>query len=528
MTSTIPLSVSAQATQASMARMIQSFNPGTGEKVGEVPMTPLDALPDIMARARVVQRGWHKRGLQERLAIFRRFKEVFYVHREEIVSLIAAEQGKLPFEGQIEEFWPCIELVSYYLRNAESILRPRTVYAWLVPHRYQRIEYRPYGVVMVITPWNFPLYLSLPQIVTALLAGNSVIFKPSEFCPLSGQLIAEMLWEAGVPRDVFQVVQGEGDVAAATIRLRPDKIVFTGSVPTGRKVALAAAEQLIPVTLELGGKDAAIVLDDADLDRAAKGITFAGMTNSGQACASVERVFVMRSVAEPFLERLVQEVRDNLCQIGPEGTVRLTPITTPGQLQLIDAQVKEALAHGATAVIGGRVLDHGDGGRFYEPTILTNVTPAMRILTEETFGPVIPVMVVENDEEAIKLANDTGFGLLGSVWTQDRERGLRIARELKTGHSAINDHLLSANIPYLPWGGVGLTGYGRTRGPEGLLEMTTTQGFSYDLVQFPLYAQLLQYPHTDAKHNLVSRALTLLYGPTVGERLKAFRPGTPR
>lgn len=503
--------------------VIESFNPATGQKIGEVALTPLDALPAMMARARTAQVGWQRLGLKGRQALFRRFKEVFYLNRDKIIAMIAAEQGKPPFEGLLEEFWPCLETVSYFLRDSSRVLAPRRVWTFLVPHRFQQVERRPHGVVLVIAPWNFPFYLALPQVAAALIAGNTVIYKPSEACPLTGQLLGNLLWEAGIPRDVFQVAQGAGDVAAAMIQERPDKIVFTGSVPTGRKVAMAAAEQLIPVTLELGGKDAAIVLDDADLDQAARGIAFAGLANSGQVCASVERVYVMRSVADQFVQKLTEVIQTHLQERDVHGEVALTPITTPAQLKIIDGQVNEALAGGARAVTGGRVIER-DGGRFYAPTVLVDVTPDMRVMCEETFGPVIPVMVVDSDDEAIRRSNEAGFGLLGSVWTRDRARGLRIARELKTGHSSLNDHLISASIPSLPWGGVGLTGHGRTRGPEGLLDMTTPQGVSFDMVRLPIFEELVQFPHTPLKLGVIKRLLMVLYGPTWGERLKALLP----
>jgi acyl-CoA reductase-like NAD-dependent aldehyde dehydrogenase len=358
-------------------------------------------------------------------------------------------------------------------------------------------------------------------VMAALVSGNSVLFKPSEFAVLAGALLGEMLWEAGVPRDVFQVVQGAGDVAAAAIKLHPNKVAFTGSVTTGRKVAAAAAEQLIPVTLELGGKDASLVLDDADLDRAAKGITFASMANAGQACASVERVFVHRTVIDAFVAKLAHEIREHVRVMSADGHPRLSSITTPAQLKLIDSQVREALTQGAQAIVGGQVLDHG-GGRFYEPTLLVNVTPEMRVLNEETFGPVVAVVAVDSDDEAIRRANETQFGLLASVWTRDRERGLRIARQLKGGHIGLNDHLLSANLPAIPWGGMDDSGYGRTHGAEGILSMTTTQTISYDLLPISASESLVWFPHTEAKRKLLLRIIALMQGPTLKERLKAL------
>jgi acyl-CoA reductase-like NAD-dependent aldehyde dehydrogenase len=501
--------------------MLEAFNPATGLKIGEVRTTRVDELSDIMARSRAAQPAWEALGLQGRLKIMRKFKEVFYLHRDRITETVTAEQGKLPFEALSQEFWPSIETISFYLRTAEETLQPRPVFSLLLAFRYHQIERRPHGVVLVISPWNFPVFLTVTAIIAALVAGNTVIFKPSEFATLTGELLATMLWEAGVPRDVFQIAQGTGEVAAAAIKAKPNKITFTGSVATGRKVAAAAAEHLIPVTLELGGKDAAIVLEDADLDRTAKGIAFASMANAGQACASVERVYVMRSIADAFTAKLAHEITEHVRVRTNDGSLSLSPMTTPAQLKIVESQVQDAIAQGAQAVIGGSVIQNG-GGRFYEPTILTNLTPAMRVLTDETFGPVVSIVPVDSVDEAIQFANGTGYGLLGSVWTRDRMRGLQLARQLKAGHASVNDHLISANLPSLPWGGVGETGYGRTRGKEGLLEMTTTQGVSVDLIPVSVSESLIWYPHTPQKRNLLLRLIALLQAPTRKEWLKAL------
>ncbi|MBX3081476.1 MAG: aldehyde dehydrogenase family protein [Anaerolineae bacterium] len=502
-------------------RLLEAFNPATGAKIGEVCATNVDDIPAIMAGARAAQPAWEALGVKGRLKVMRKFKEVFYFKRDRINGVVMEEQGKLPFEALSQEFWPSIEMISYYLRTAEETLRPRPVFSLLLAFRYHQIEYRAHGVVLIISPWNFPFYLTVPAIMAALIAGNTVLFKPSEFAVLSGELLANMLWEAGVPRDVFQIIHGTGEVAAAAIKAKPNKIAFTGSVSTGRKVAAAAAEHLIPVTLELGGKDATIVLEDADLDRAAKGVTFGSMANAGQACASVERVYVMRSVMDSFVQKLAKEITEHVRVRTQDGSLCLAPMTTAMQLKIVESQVQEALAQGAQAVIGGRVIENG-GGRFYEPTILTDLKPAMRVLTDETFGPVVSIVPVDSEEEAVQLANGTGYGLLGSVWTRDRARGLRIARQLKAGHAGVNDHIISANLPALPWGGVGETGYGRTRGKEGLLEMTTTQGISVDLVPISISEMLIWYPHTQLKQNLLMRIIAFMQGPTIKEQIKAL------
>ncbi|MFN8418841.1 MAG: aldehyde dehydrogenase family protein [Anaerolineae bacterium] len=512
---------SAASTATPESRLIESFNPATGAKIGEVRVTPLDDMSAIMARARAAQPAWEKRGLAARLQQLRQLKTAYYLNRDRIVETVTQEQGKPPLESLTYEFWPVIDLISYYLRNGKRILAPSPRYEIKNPLRYQQVEHRAHGVVLVISPWNFPMLLPGSPIVAALLAGNSVIFKPSEFTPLCGQLLAEIIWEAGIPRDVLQIVQGYGDVAAAAIQQKPDKICFTGSVATGKKVALAAGEQLIPVTLELGGKDAAIVLEDADLDTAARGIAWSGLLNGGQACAGVERTFVMRSVYDAFLGKLQQEIKQHVDLQSTDGKPITTPITTGAQLKIIDGQVREAVEQGATVLLGGHVAQTTEG-RYYEPTVITNVKSEMKIMTAETFGPVIAVVPIDDDAEAIRRANETNFGLVASIWTRDRERGLEIARQLKAGHASLNDHLISAFMPSMPWGGVGDTGYGRTRGEEGLRDMTRPMGIAYDLLSVPVFEQLIWYPHTPAKLDLMKRLLGVLYAPGLLAKLKAL------
>jgi acyl-CoA reductase-like NAD-dependent aldehyde dehydrogenase len=503
-------------------RLIVSTNPATGEALGEVRTASPADVRAVMEMARLAQGGWAQLGLKRRLALIRNLKNALYRNMDLIVDTLVAEQGRPPFEAMVE-FWPTIELLAYYLRNAERILAPRRVFVSLVPHRVHRIEHRPFGVVLVIAPWNFPLFLSLTPIAAALIAGNTVIYKPSEFATRSGEVLAKVIKEAGIPRDVFQIVHGEGDVGAALIREKPDKICFTGSVATGRKIAAAAGELLIPVTLELGGKDAAIVLDNVDVDRAAAGIAWSGMINAGQVCASVERVYVLRSIADRFVERLAKVVNESV-RVGPgnaDGTT-MGAITTDTQLRIINSQVQEAVAQGAKVVVGGHVAED-KAGRFYVPTVITDVTPEMRVATDETFGPVILVVPVDSEEEALRLANSSNYGLTGSVWTGNRARGLALARQMQAGSVGVNDHLMSASVPNLPWGGVKDSGYGRTRGREGLLEMTYTQSLSTERLM-PLRREFFWYPYTKTKLNLLRRVLRLLYGPTWGERLRALLP----
>lgn len=503
-------------------KIIVSSSPATGRVLGQVRAATSADITAVMTTARQAQSAWNRVGLGHRLRLLHNLKDALYRNFDRIVDTIVAEQGKPPFEA-ITEFWPSIELVAYYVRTARRTLTPRRVFIPLSIHHIHWVERHPHGVVLVIAPWNFPLLLSLAPIAAALATGNTVVYKPSEYATQLGETLANVIYEAGIPREVFQMVHGEGDVGAALIREKPNKICFTGSVATGRKVATAAGELLIPVTLELGGKDAAIVLEDADLDRTARGVVWGGMVNAGQACLSIERVYVMRSVAAQLVERMAQVMRANI-HPGPGEAQNTTmgAITTAAQIRIIDNQVREAVEQGAQVVVGGQMVEE-KGGRCYLPTILTNVTPEMRIVKDETFGPVLAVMSVDSDAEAVAHANASPYGLTGSVWTRNKVRGLAIARQLQVGHASVNDHVVTASYPQLPWGGVKDSGYGRTRGDEGLLEMTTTQGISVERFE-PLPSELTWYPYTPSKNKLLRRIIQFLYASTWQDRLRALLP----
>ncbi len=512
-----------EATGTARSNVIVSVNPATGRELGSVNVASAEDVKAAMTRARQAQESWYDLGLQRRIAIMRDVKNAMYRNQKLIVDTLIAETGKPSFEALIE-YWPTIEALAYCTRIARKTLATERRLVVLIPHHVHRIEHRPYGVILAIAPWNFPLFLSLPPIIEALIAGNSVVYKPSEFATQTGEAIAKVLWEGGVPRDVFQIVHGAGDVGATLIRERPDKIVFTGSPATGRKIAAAAGEQLIPLTLELGGKDAAIVLEDADLDRTAAGVTWAGLLNAGQACVSVERLYVRREVADQLVEKMAEILNEHV-RLGPgdANDTTMGAITTGAQFKIINNHVREAVENGARIVVGGRAVEDS-AGQFYLPTLMTNVTPEMRIVREETFGPIIPIIPVDSDEEALRLANDTRYGLTGSVWTRNKARGTALARRMKVGHASVNDHVLSTSAAPLPWGGIGDSGYGRMGGPEGLLEMTTPHVIiTHRFGVVP--REIFWYPYTKLKHSLVQRVVNTLYAPTWVQKLRAIFKG---
>lgn len=515
---TIAASPDRNATQISQETII-STSPGTGRRLGEVKTARPEDAPALIERARAAQKSWFAAGLRHRVEMMRRLKDAMHRNMDLFVNTLVAEQGKVAPEA-ISEFLAAIEMVAYYGRVAERALSTRRVFTTLlVPHHIHWVERHPYGVELVIAPWNFPLVLSIAPIVAALVSGNAVVFKPSEFATQSAEVLMKALTEAGFPHDVFIVAHGHGDLGAALVRAKPNHITFTGSVPTGRKVAAMAGELLIPVTLELGAKDAAVVLEDANLARTAVGVAWGALTTSGQACLSIERVYVQRSVAEPLIEKM-KDVIEKYVKLGPSEAASTTmgAITTEVQARIVDEHVQEAVRNGAKVVTGGRRLPDGTG-RYFVPTLLSDVKPDMRVLREETFGPVIVVVPFDTDEEAIKLVNEASYGLTASVWTRNRARGMAMLSRLDVGHASLNDHIVAHSIPQLPWGGVKDTGYGRSRGISGLYAVTWEKAISAERFA-PLPRELFWYPYTGWKTNLLRRLVKALYAPTLADKIR--------
>lgn len=494
---------------------IVSTNPATQTPIAEVPCATIDDITLAMQRARAAQPAWAARPIKERAEFLRKIQHQLYHRRYDVVDMVVKEQGKSAHEALLVEVLTSLETLGYYRRVAPKVLQPRRVFAHVLLHRRHVVEYEPHGVALVIAPWNFPVYLSLPPIAAALVAGNTVLFKPSEYATQTSALITQLIHAAGIPADVFQTLNGYGDVGAALIEAGPDTICFTGSERVGRKIAVAAGEKLIPVTLELGGKDAALVMDDARIDRAARDILWAGTISAGQACASIERVYVMRSVADQFIDKM-RHYMDVFIRTGPGAlsTTTYGAITTTFQYKIIQEQLEEAQQRGVQMFVG----KHVEAGQFCAPTLVIDPPDELMVMCEETFGPVIAIQRVDSEAEAIERANSNRYGLTASVWTSSHERGLRIAKQLRVGSVNINDHIMSSQTPEMPWGGVKSSGYGRTRGREGLLAMTVTKSISYD--RFPLPYNPLSYPYSAFKRAFLKRFVNIRFGPTWRDKLK--------
>jgi succinate-semialdehyde dehydrogenase/glutarate-semialdehyde dehydrogenase len=397
----------------------------------------------------------------------------------EIEETIVAETGKPRTEALVEVV-TILDLLRYYLKVAPAFLDPQPVPSGWLFWKKGFFTREPLGVVGVISPWNYPFILSMTPVLTALFGGNAVILKPSEFTPYSGLLAEDLARDAGLPEGLVQVIVGPGSTGAALVRSGVDKVVFTGGTETGKKVMAAAAETLTPVTLELGGKDAAIVLEDADLERAARGVAWGAFQNAGQTCISVERVYVVEEVFDAFLRELLARVKKITAGSGPG--VDMGPMVVPFQLEKVEAQLQEAVEKGAEVLLGGQRTD--PASNVFHPTVLTKVDPSSDLLWEETFGPLLPVIPVKSADEAIRHTNESRFGLSASVWTGDRARGLEVARRLRVGGVSVNDALVHYGISGLPFGGFRQSGFGRTRGMDGLAAVTRTRSVVVNRLNF--------------------------------------------
>jgi len=471
--------------QIKAAGEIVSCDPATGEEIGRAPLASAEDVRRAVIRARTAQPAWASLSFHQRGRVILKARELMLAERDEIARLVSRETGKPIAEAISMEIVPTLDAMHYFANASESLLRPQKIdigqYGMM--GRSSTIRYKPLGVVGIISPWNFPLATPLDEVVMALMAGNAVVLKPSELTPLIALKIAELFSRAGLSTGLLEVLTGDGSTGAALVEARVDKIMFTGSVATGKRVAEAAARYLIPVVLELGGKDPMIVLEDADIKNAARGAVWGAFANSGQACASVERCYVHESIASKFIEAVVAETKALKQGVGTETAVDIGSMTNERQLQIVEDHVSDAERRGAKILTGGKRGDDRKG-YFYQPTVLTNVDHDMTIMRDETFGPVLPVMTFKSDDEAVKLVNDSVYGLTASVWTKNIGRGRQIAERIEAGTVMVNEVVYTHGIAQTPWGGVKDSGYGRTHGRAGLLELVTPQHIHVNRVFF--------------------------------------------
>jgi acyl-CoA reductase-like NAD-dependent aldehyde dehydrogenase len=501
----------ATTTNGHQAGQVPVENPATGEVVAHVPDLSADEVREMAKRARAAQPGWEALGFAGRARVMLRMQKWLLDNAERVIETIVKETGKSWEDAQLAEISYGANAFGFWAKNAEKYLGDEKVKssAILVKGKKLMVRYRPLGLIGVIGPWNYPLTNSFGDCIPALMAGNSVILKPSEITPLTSLLMAEGLKECGTPENVFQVATGYGPTGAALVN-EVDMIMFTGSTATGKKVMQTAAETLTPVSLELGGKDPMIVLSDADLERAANAATYYSMQNSGQTCISVERVFVEEPVYDEFVAKVTEKV-NAIRQGDPSGgagTVEVGSMTFPKQVDIVEKHVNDALAKGAKALTGGH---RGSGkGYYFEPTVLVDVTPDMDCMREETFGPTLPIMKVRDAEEAIRLANDSPYGLAASVFSKDVGRGEAVARRIEAGAVCVNDAMLNYSAIELPMGGWKASGLGHRHGAGGIRKYCAQQALLVSRLN--MKRDLHMFPYTKKNTDRLMKAFRFLWG----------------
>src|SRR5882672_100503 len=460
---------------------IASVNPATGEVLGELDCAGPAEIHAAVARARAAQPDWNAWGVRNRVRVLRRFQQILLSRKVDVARRITQEAGKPYVESLLTEVLVVLDAARFLVENAYAILREEKL-----PHgnpalktKSGRVLHEPYGVIGIISPWNYPFAIPATEVMAALVAGNAVVLKPSEFTPLIALELQSLLCDAGAPKDVFHVLPGEGAAGAALAQSEIDKLVFTGSVGTGRRIAQAAAERLLPVVLELGGKDPMIVLDDADLDVTSSAAVWGAFVNAGQACLSVERCYVHHTLYRSFVEACADKARMLRVGNGMDPATDVGPMISEQQVRVVETHLADALARGARVLAGGARLREL-GPTFFAPTVLSDVDHTMRVMREETFGPVLPIASFRDDDEAVRLANDCDYGLAASIWTRDRVRGERLARGIQAGTVMVNDVLSCFSISEAPHGGVKASGLGRTHGRWGLEEMVRVKYIDSD------------------------------------------------
>jgi acyl-CoA reductase-like NAD-dependent aldehyde dehydrogenase len=486
-----------------MTDKLESINPATGDVVGVHAVDDAASVAAAVARARHAAEWWAGGTFADRRGLLDQWKGVLTRRMAQLADVVHQETGKPHGDAQLE-IALAIEHLSWAAAHAGKVLGPRRVPSGLLlANQSASVEYLPLGVIGVIGPWNYPVFTPMGSIAYALAAGNAVVFKPSELTPGVGVWLADSLSEVLPDQALLQTVVGYGETGAALCRSGVDKLAFTGSTATGKRVMAACAESLTPVLIEAGGKDALLVDEDADVAAAADAAVWGAFSNAGQTCVGVERVYVHDRVYDGFVEELTRRARD--VHAGTEAGAQLGPITMPAQVDVVRRHIDDAVARGSRVLLGG---PDAVGERFVQPTVLADVPEDSSAITEETFGPTVTVNRVTDMDEAVTLANGTAYGLGSSVFS--RARGPELARRLRSGMTAVNGIISFAGIPSLPFGGVGDSGFGRIHGPDGLKEFTYAKAVARQRMK-PLLA-LTTFDRTPEVDASFATLVTVLHG----------------
>jgi acyl-CoA reductase-like NAD-dependent aldehyde dehydrogenase len=460
---------------------LASIDPATGETLGYVEATPGSNLTDVIRRARIAQAPWARLPITARCAHLKKLRDAIMSSRTKLAEAVVRESGKPRVEALFADIFVAVDSAAYFAENTARILRATRLshHSTAAQAKSGYLTYEPLGVVGMISSWNYPLAIPMSQIIPAIAAGNAVICKTSEFTPQCGALIGKLFSDCGFPKDLVTIVQGVSDVGQALIDASPDKLIFTGSVATGRHVAEACARHLIPTVLELGGKDAMLVLAGANLDAASSAAVWGAYTNCGQVCLSVERLFVEESVSEKFINLCMEKTKKLRLGRGSDPSTDVGPLIRPQHVQRMRDLLADAVQRGAKIQCGGQARPDL-GANFFEPSVITGVDSTMRLFQEETFGPILAIQVVKTADEAVANANASPFALAASVWTGNAARGKSIAAQLHAGAVMVNDAISYFAIAEAPHGGCKHSGWGRTHGEAGLLEMVHTKYVDVD------------------------------------------------
>ena len=499
-------------------------NPATGEILGYSPLTSLEELKTIIAKARVAQQSWAALPIQQRAKYVLRVRDYLIENGEKIVEVISQDNGKTRVDGLATEVLPAAMAVNYYAKHAKKFLRARHIRPGniLLWHKISKIIRMPYGVVGVISPWNYPFAIPFSEVVMALLAGNAVVLKTASETQWVGRALEKCFLAAELPKKIFNYVNIPGRLAGnAFLQNGIDKLFFTGSLEVGKQLRREASDTLTPLVLELGGNDAMLVCEDADLFRATSGAVWAGLQNSGQSCGGVERIYVHETVYDSFLKLIKQKVEALRVGKDIDFDVDLGAMTTQRQVSTVTHHLEDALSKGAVVYARSSQSEDENSGNVLPAVVLTEVTHEMLLMREETFGPILGVMKVRNMEEAVALANDSNLGLTGSVWSRDRRQAEKLARQIQAGVVMINDHLMSHGLAETPWGGTKQSGIGRTHGAIGFDEMTQPQVIVHDILPFARQ-NIWWHPHERKIYDGLLGAIRFLYGPSIWPRVKGL------